>query len=108
MDTTAAIDALSALAQDTRFEAMQLLASREPEGLSAGEVARQLNIPQSTMSIHLAVLSRAGLIRPERHSRKIIYHADAERFITLASFLIKSCWSGPAKLSLRLQKEVAA
>ena len=34
----------------------------EPEGLPAGEVARLLEVPQNTMSTHLAVLTRAGLI----------------------------------------------
>jgi hypothetical protein len=46
------------------------------------------------MSTHLAILSRAGLARGERHSRSIIYHADLERFRELVSFLLKDCCGG--------------
>jgi len=39
-----------------------------------------IEIPQNTMSAHLAILARAGLIVGERHSRSIIYRADLNRF----------------------------
>jgi ArsR family transcriptional regulator, arsenate/arsenite/antimonite-responsive transcriptional repressor len=72
MDNMQAIDALSALAQTTRLETFRLLVSREPEGVAAGELARLVGAPQNTMSTHLAILARAGLVRGERQSRSII------------------------------------
>ncbi len=76
MDLIAATSALAALSQSTRLETFRLLVRHEPEGLPAGEVARRLDIPQNTMSAHLAVLTRAGLAIAERQSRSIIYRAD--------------------------------
>ena len=94
MDSTVAIAALAALAQTTRLEAFRLLVSREPDGVAAGELARLLAIPQNTMSAHLAVLARAGLVRTERRSRSIIYRADLVRFSDVVLFLVQDCCGG--------------
>ena len=94
MDKIEVIDALSALAQTTRLDTFQLLVSREPDGVAAGELARLVAIPQNTMSTHLAILARAGLVRGERHSRSIIYRADLERFREVTLFLLKDCCGG--------------
>lgn len=76
MDIHEAIDSLAALSQETRLKAFRLLVRAEPEGLAAGEIARRLSVPHNTMSAHLAVLSRAGLIVSQRRSRSIIYRAN--------------------------------
>jgi ArsR family transcriptional regulator, arsenate/arsenite/antimonite-responsive transcriptional repressor len=94
MDNTEVIDALSALAQATRLDAFRLLVTREPNGVAAGELARAIAIPQNTMSTHLAILARAGLVRGVRHSRSIIYRADLLRFREVALFLFKDCCGG--------------
>ena len=94
MDNQEVIAALSALAQPTRLDTFRLLVSREPEGVAAGELARLMAIPQNTMSTHLAILARAGLVRGERHSRSIIYRADLERFREVTLFLLKDCCGG--------------
>ena len=65
----------AALAQETRFSAFRLLAE-EPDGLPSGEIAARLNVPQNTMSTHMGILARAGLVRSERQSRSIIYRAE--------------------------------
>ena len=98
MDNDSAIDALGALAQSTRLDAFRLLVRHEPAGLAAGDVARQLDIPQNTMSSHLAGLARAGLVRAERHSRYIIYRADLDQLKALTLFLVKDCCGGRAEL----------
>jgi ArsR family transcriptional regulator, arsenate/arsenite/antimonite-responsive transcriptional repressor len=94
MDNMQAIDALSALAQTTRLETFRLLVSREPEGVAAGELARLVAVPQNTMSTHLAILARAGLVRGERQSRSIVYRADLERFREVTLFLLRDCCGG--------------
>jgi DNA-binding transcriptional ArsR family regulator len=98
METTAAIDALGALAQATRLEAYRLLMTHEPHGLPAGEVARLLDVPANTMSTHLAVLQRAGLISAERHSRSIIYRAELDQVRELTAFLVNDCCGGRPEL----------
>ena len=98
MDSQEAIAALSALAQPTRLDTFRLLVSREPEGVAAGELARLIDVPQNTMSTHLAILARAGLVRGERHSRSIIYRADLERFREVTLFLLKDCCGGRSEV----------
>jgi ArsR family transcriptional regulator len=98
MDENEAIVALSALAQATRLETFRLLVGREPEGVPAGELARLANVPQNTMSTHLAILARAGLVRGERHSRSIVYRANLQRFREVTLYLIKDCCGGRADL----------
>lgn len=98
MKSTDAITALSALAQVTRLETFRLLVKHEPTGLPAGELARLLDVPQNTMSAHLATLSRAGLVIGERQSRSIIYRANIEAFRELTLFMIQDCCGGSAEL----------
>jgi DNA-binding transcriptional ArsR family regulator len=98
MESISAIEAFAALSQPTRLDAFRLIIQHEPSGLPAGEVARLLDVPQNTMSSHLAVLSRAGLISSERHSRSIIYRAELNRVRELASFLVTDCCGGRPEL----------
>ena len=79
MDSSSAIAALGALAQVTRLDAFRLLVRHEPDGLAAGAIAKAIDVPQNTMSVHLATLARAGLVRSERRSRVINYRADLDQ-----------------------------
>lgn len=94
MDNLEAIAALAALAQTTRLETFRLLVQREPEGIPAGELARLMAVPQNTMSAHLSILSRAGLVSGERRSRSIIYRANLGRLREVTLFLLKDCCGG--------------
>lgn len=106
MDNTQVIAAMAALAQPTRLDTFKLLVNREPEGVPAGELARLIDVPQNTMSAHLAVLARAGLIVGERQSRSIIYRADLESFRVVIAFLLKDCCGGRADLCQPLIDEL--
>ena len=107
MDNTEVIDALSALAQSTRLDTFRLLVSREPDGVAAGELARLVAIPQNTMSTHLAILARAGLVRGARHSRSIVYRADLPRFRQIMLFLLADCCGGRPDLCAPLIADLA-
>ena len=106
MVSDSAILALGALAQGTRLDAFRLLVRHEPEGVAAGEVAKGLDVPQNTMSAHLATLARAGLIRSERRSRVINYRADLDQLRALTLFLVKDCCGGKAELCAPLIAEL--
>ena len=107
MENDSAIVALGALAQGTRLDAFRLLVRHEPSGLAAGEISRQLEVPQNTMSAHLGILARAGLIRSERHSRSIVYRADLGGLRALMLFLVNDCCAGSAELCAPLIAELA-
>lgn len=90
------IAALSALAQDSRLEVFRLLVRTGRDGLAAGEIARQLGIPNSSLSFHLAQLQEAGLIAQRREGRSLIYSADYARMDALVGFLTENCCGGEA------------
>ena len=98
MEPSAATDTFAALAQPTRLAAFRLIMRHEPNGLPAGEIARLLDVPQNTMSTHLAILTRAGLISSERVSRTVVYRAEIDRVRELTSFLVNDCCGGRPEL----------
>jgi ArsR family transcriptional regulator len=98
MEIEQSILAFAALAQSTRLGVFRLLVKHEPDGLAAGDIARELAVPQNTMSAHLAILARAGLVMSERKSRSIIYRASLMTVQDLTSFMVEDCCGGRAEL----------
>lgn len=94
MESENAILALAALAQSTRLDVFRLLVKHEPEGLAAGDIAKALAVPQNTMSSHLSILSRAGLVSAQRFSRSIVYRADLAQLQTIVLFMLRDCCDG--------------
>lgn len=107
MESETAIQALASLAQPTRLNVFRLLVKHEPEGLPAGEIARQIDVPHNTMSAHLAVLTRAGLIEAERQSRSIVYRANLGAFRRLITFLLEDCCGGRPEACAPLALDLA-
>ena len=54
--------------------------------------------PHNTMSTHLGILVRAGLISVERDGRTMNYRADVKAFRGLVTFLTSDCCNGRADL----------
>jgi DNA-binding transcriptional ArsR family regulator len=98
MTSPHALAALAALGQSTRLEIFRLLIRREPKGLSAGALAEQIGCQQNTLSSHLSILARSGLVRGERDGRFIIYRADLESMRALLGFLVMDCCDGHPEL----------
>ena len=94
MKPTAAVQSLSALAQESRLAVFRLLVKAGPEGLAAGDIARKLKTPATTMSAQLLLLSQAGLVRARREGRSIIYCADFEAMSLLLLFITEDCCGG--------------
>lgn len=96
MDSPEAIGALGALAQEHRLAAFRLLVQAGEGGMAAGSIAEALGLPNSSLSFHLAQLSRAGLIRQERQHRSLIYRADYAAMNALVGYLMENCCGGAA------------
>lgn len=94
MDNTAAIGAFSALAQDTRLAVFRLLVEAGPEGIPAGDLARLVQVPHNTLSSHLGILARAGLVLPRREGRSVFYAADFAGMRALVAYLVQDCCKG--------------
>ncbi|MCP8884558.1 metalloregulator ArsR/SmtB family transcription factor [Devosia sp. XJ19-1] len=106
MDDTAIIEALSALAQPSRLAAFRLVVEHEPHGLPAGEIARRLDVPQNTMSSHLAQLTRAGLLSADKQGRTITYRAEIDRMRFVMSYLVNDCCGGRPELCAPLIEDI--
>ena len=93
-----AISALAALAQPTRLAIFKLLIKHEPVGITAGVIADTIGAPHNTLSTHLAILVRAGLLRATREGRTIIYRSNVEGMQSLVQFLVNDCCDGHPEL----------
>jgi DNA-binding transcriptional ArsR family regulator len=94
METTQAVLALSALAQQTRLAIYRLLVQAGREGMAAGSIAEALDLAPATLSFHLAGLTRAGLAQSRNESRFVIYSADYQAMNRLVAFLTENCCGG--------------
>ena len=94
MDAKLATEAFGALAQVTRLAVFRLLVEAGAKGMPAGDIARRLGVPHNTMSSHLGILARAGLVTSKRESRSVIYAADYAGVRALVAFLLQDCCKG--------------
>jgi len=98
MSAPCALAALAALGQPTRLAIFRLVMRHEPKGFPAGALAETIGCPPNTLSTHVGILARAGLVRGARDGRSIVYRADVEGMRALMSFLITDCCNGHPEL----------
>jgi len=96
VDSAEAVAALGSLAQEHRLAIFRLLVRAGEAGMPAGAIAEALGVPNSSLSFHLAHLTRAGLIGQQRQSRSLIYSADYAAMNGLVGFLMENCCAGAA------------
>jgi DNA-binding transcriptional ArsR family regulator len=89
--STETVESLAALAHEARLAVFRLLIQAGPDGLQAGGISEQLQIPPNSLNFHLTRLRYAGLITSSRAGRNIIYSANYERMQNLIGFLTENC-----------------
>jgi len=94
METTDAVTALSALAQDNRLDVFRLLVQSGPDGMQAGAIAEALDLAPNTLTFHFDRLRMAGLVTVRRDGRSMIYAAQFDNMNALLSFLTENCCGG--------------
>jgi DNA-binding transcriptional ArsR family regulator len=94
VDSLAAIEALSALAQGTRLAIFRLLVEAGSDGLPAGQIGARLDLPLPTLSFHLNQLRHAGLVSYRRQGRSLIYAAEYAAMNDLVGYLTENCCQG--------------
>jgi ArsR family transcriptional regulator, arsenate/arsenite/antimonite-responsive transcriptional repressor len=94
MNEKQALNALTALSQETRLRIVRLLVIAGPEGMPAGAIGEELDAASSRLSFHLTHLEHAGLIQSRREGRSIRYTATFEALSGLIAFLMRDCCQG--------------
>lgn len=91
MDEERAAKCLAELGSATRLGIYRQLVRAGPGGLSFGDIRARLEIPQSTLSHHVARLAWAGLITHTREGRSQRCRAVFETMEALMAFLADEC-----------------
>lgn len=94
MNEANAVQALGALAQETRLRLFRRLVVAGQGGLTPGQMAEQLAVSPTALSFHLKELSHAGLVSTERDGRRLIYRAEFGAMEALLAFLTAECCQG--------------
>jgi ArsR family transcriptional regulator, arsenate/arsenite/antimonite-responsive transcriptional repressor len=84
-------DMFAAMGTESRLRIMRLLLSAHPQGMIAGDVGAELDIPPSTLSHHLDKLKNEDLVKVHRESTFLWYSANADALEELLGFLYAEC-----------------
>jgi len=90
-DVTRYADMFSAMGTEPRLRIMRLLLAAHPDGMVAGDIGAELDIPGSTLSHHLDKLKNEGLVNVRRDGTFLWYTADTEALRELLGFLYAEC-----------------
>lgn len=102
-----AIAALAALAQETRLVLFRHLVQLGPKGAKVNEIRDRLDIPNATLSFHLATLKNAGLIQCRRNGRELIYSIDYIAMRNVLHYLTEDCCGGHPEICTDLNNIAA-
>lgn len=91
MEMFEACEAFSSLSQETRLKVFKLLLQYGRDGAIPGVIAKELKIPDNTLSFHLSHMNRAGLVRAQKNGRSITYFANTEIMNELVEYLRDNC-----------------
>ena len=108
-DSDSAVEAmvgrLAALASEHRLAVFKALVRSGHKGMSAGDIARRLGMPPSSLSFHLSHLRNEGLVQDERQGRSIIYRANFPAMESLVRYLFEECCAEGCDLPARSAEE---
>jgi DNA-binding transcriptional ArsR family regulator len=96
MKSSTAIASLGALAHEHRLEIYRQLIKQGPDGQPAGAIGARIGLTPSSLTFHLQVLQRAGLIKQARSGRQLFYSADFAAMNDLVGYLTDECCVGSA------------
>jgi ArsR family transcriptional regulator len=84
------VEAFKALAHLSRLQIFFVLVKARRE-LSAGDIQEAVEIPGPTLSHHLDILRRAGLVESRKEELYIYYSVQRERVTALVRLLTACC-----------------
>ena len=84
------VEAFKALAHISRLQIFFVLVKAEQE-MSVGEIQEAVEIAGPTLSHHLDILRRAGLLESRKEERYVYYTVKQERVTALVRLLTACC-----------------
>ena len=88
-----------ALADETRQKIMRLCCCQR---LSVSEIVEQLNVTQPTVSHHLAILRKAGLVQVTEEGKQTYYSLNQEAITVCCGNLIENFAPGEAPKIIKI------
>ena len=94
----------AALGNALRLDVFRLVIASGDQGIPAGQIASELEVPASTLSSHLKNLQQVGLLTSRRDQQKLIYAVNQEVVRELIAYLVKECCQNqPALCGLTIE-----
>lgn len=84
------VEAFRALAHLTRLQVFFFLVRADGE-VPAGAIQEAIEVPGPTLSHHLDILRRAGLVQSRREERYVYYSVRRDQVTTLVRLLTACC-----------------
>ena len=85
---------LGALGHPVRLQIVRFVVQAGNEGVAAGKIQSELDIPASTLSFHLKRLAQAGLLTSRSEGTFLFYTADYAVLRALTDYLWEDCCKG--------------
>jgi len=104
MKIISAVEAMGALAHESRLNLFRRLVKAGTDGMAVGQLVDATGLNLTTVSAQLLILQNNNLVRKDRHGRSIIYSANYTTMQSLITFLVKDCCRGNADVQSASKK----
>ena len=94
MNTQSAATIFESLSSKVRLNIFRLLVKQGLEGMVAGDIAAELNIPPTNLSFHLKALTHCGLTTVQQEGRYQRYRANMPFMFELMNYMTEECCGG--------------
>lgn len=94
MEQKSVTQIFEALSSGVRLDVFRLLIKQGPNGLVAGQISGELNLPATNLSFHLKALVQAGLLSVEQEGRFQRYRANIPMILDVIGYLTSECCAG--------------
>lgn len=105
MESKKASIIFEALSSDVRLDLFRLLVKNAPDGLVAGDIAKQLDVPSTNLSFHLKAIVQSGLTDVEREGRFMRYKANIPLMLEIVGYLTSECCAGNPEACQKFRDE---
>jgi ArsR family transcriptional regulator len=96
MELDDAANILAKIGNSTRLKIVRLLVRAGDDGLAVGQIQKQLDIPGSTLTHHIAHLKSAGVLRQQRQQATLICTIEFDLLRALVDYLTAECCADQA------------